>query len=306
MNKFKAWILLVICNLFWAGNYVFGKFVVAEISPVWITFTRWLGASIILLFVAYYLEKPKWRSVFKVWPNLLILAATGIIGYNLILYSALEYTSSTNAALISALNPSVIVIGSFLLFKEKMTKFQAAGLAVSLLGVCIILTRGSLTALLSIEYNRGDLLMLVAVVMWTIYTILGRRLTSVKPITATAIAALIATIIMAPFALRQGLDFGGISKLAVIGVIYMVLFPSVGSFVFWNISVQEIGANQAGVFLNLIPVFTAIISWSLGERITGAQILGGLFVFAGVYLTTGLLEKKMTVGIKEVDWSKRQ
>ena len=306
MNKYRAWLLLIICNLFWAGNYVFGKFVVAEMSPIWITFIRWSGASLILLAIAYYLERPQWKAIIKVWPTLLILGCVGIVGYNLTLYSALDYTSSTNAALISALNPGVIVLASLVLFRDKISKAQAIGLAISLVGVFIILTKGRLTELLVVEYNRGDLLMLVAVVMWTIYTLLGKRLTTIRPITATAIAALIATFIMAPFALVQGIEFASISKLATIGLLYMIIFPSVGSFVFWNLSVQEIGANQAGIFLNLIPVFTGIISWGLGERITGAQVFGGLFVFAGVYLTTGLLERKLSTGIKEVDWSKRR
>lgn len=295
---------MVICNLFWAGNYVFGKFIVAEMSPIWITFARWSGASVILLFIAFYIEKPQWSSIVKVWPTLIVLGCVGIVGYNLVLYSALDYTSSTNAALVSALNPGVIVLVSFILYREKISKNQFIGLIISLVGVFVILTGGNLTQIFVTEYNRGDLLMLVAVVMWTIYSLLGRRLTTISPITATAIAALIATVIMAPFALSQGIVFGNISKLATIGLLYMIIFPSVGSFVFWNLSVKEIGASEAGVFLNLIPVFTAIISWSLGERITGAQIYGGLFVFAGVYLTTGLLERKISVGIKEVDWNK--
>ena len=137
--------------------------------------------------------------------------------------------------------------------------------------------------------------MLAAVVIWTLYSIIGRRLTSIPPITATAVSALFATLIMAPFAIVQGIDMTRIGPLAVTGILYLAIFPSVFSFVFWNMSVRAIGISQAGIFLNLIPVFTAIISGILGERITGTQVVGGSLVFMGVYLTTGMLDRKLAV-----------
>ncbi|SES97550.1 Threonine/homoserine efflux transporter RhtA [Natronincola peptidivorans] len=293
MSKYRVWLLLVLCNLFWAGNYVFGKYVVAEMPPLMITFSRWLVASVLLLIIAYFYEKPQWSLVPKEWISLLAMAVLGMIGYNTILYAALEYTSPTNASLVSALNPGIIVIFSLYMLKERISKIQSIGLVVSLLGVVVILTGGRLTQILHVSYNRGDLLMLAAVIMWTFYSIIGKRIKNIPPITTTAVTALIATIIMAPFAIVQGINYTELSPLALQGIAYMIIFPSVGSFVFWNIGVRQISASKAGVFLNLMPVFTAIISWSLGERITLAQISGGILVFIGVYLTTGMLDIKL-------------
>jgi drug/metabolite transporter (DMT)-like permease len=107
--------------------------------------------------------------------------------------------------------------------------------------------------------------------------------------------ALFATLIIAPFAINQGMDISKIGPLALTGILYMAIFPSVFSYVFWNMSVRAIGINQAGISLNLIPVFTAIISVILGERITGTQVVGGLLVFMGVYLTSGMLDRKLEV-----------
>ncbi|MBB6214431.1 drug/metabolite transporter (DMT)-like permease [Anaerosolibacter carboniphilus] len=292
MNKYRVWLLLIVCNLFWAGNYVFGKYVIAEITPLGITFFRWAFAILLLFPIAHFLEKPEWKSVRKVWPSLVIMGILGIIAYNMLLYSALDYTSPTNAAFVSALNPGIMVVSSVLLTKEKISRLQILGIGISLLGVLVLLTQGNITQIFHTAYNRGDLLMVGAVVVWTAYSILGRRLTMIPPITATAVSALFAVIMMAPFVFAQGMDISNLSPLAITGIIYMIIFPSVGSFVFWNISVREIGPGQAGIFLNLIPVFTAVISGILGERITGAQSIGGLFVFAGVYLTTGMLEKR--------------
>lgn len=291
MSKYRAWLLLVLCNLFWAGNYVFGKYVIAEMTPLWITFSRWVLALFLLFPIARFFEKPDWKKAGKAWFPLLTMAIFGVIGFNLLLYSALEYTSATNAALVSALNPGVIVLFSIFLLREKITKLQSAGLVLSLLGVFVILTKGHLGQIFHVEYNRGDLLMIASVLVWTLYSVVGKRAAGIPPITATAVSTLYAVLLMAPFAFLQGIDIEKIGPLAVTGILYMVIFPSVGSFVFWNMSVRAIGASQAGVFLNLIPVFTAAVSAMLGEAITAAQVWGGLFVFAGVYLTTGILER---------------
>lgn len=291
MGKYKVWLLLVLCNLFWAGNYVFGKYVVAEMSPLWITFSRWLLASFILVAAAYILEKPDWRNVAKEWKTLTAMSILGIIFYTLLLYEALNYTSSTNAALVSALNPAVMAIFAAIFLNERITKLQILGVGFSLIGVFIILTGGNLGQIFLIEYNKGDLLMLAAIIIWTIYSIIGKRIKNVKPITATAASSVIATILMAPFAIYQGIDIAALSPMTWTGIIYITIFPSVCSFIFWNIGVKEVGANKAAIFLNLIPVFTAIISGILGITITAAQVIGGLMVFAGVYVTNAMKVK---------------
>ncbi len=295
MSKHRVWLLLVAANLFWAGNYVFGKYVLKELTPLWIIFSRWTLALIFLFPIAYFLEKPKWQMVRKAWLPLVSMGILGIFGYNMVLYSALKYTSSTNAALVSALNPAVIVLFSVFLLRERITRLQTTGIVLSLLGTLVVITQGDLGQILQKEYNKGDLLMLAAVVIWTLYSIIGRRLTTIPPITATAVSALFATLIMAPFAFAQEMDMTKISPFALTGILYLAIFPSVLSFIFWNMSVRAIGISQAGIFLNLIPVFTALISGILGERITGTQVVGGSLVFMGVYLTTGMLDRKLAV-----------
>ncbi|TWI59132.1 DMT family transporter [Halalkalibacter nanhaiisediminis] len=293
MKNFKIWILLILTTLFWAGNYVFGKYVVEEISPLWITYSRWVLALFLLFPIALYFEKPDWKMVMKSWMPLVLLGLLGIIGYNLILYSALEFTSATNAALISALNPGIIVLFSVLLLREKLSRIQIVGLFISLFGALIILTQGNLGSILNTDYNRGDLLMIGAVIVWTFYSIIGKKI-SIPPITATAVSTFFAMIILTPFALMQGINLSEISSMSIYGILYMFIFPSVFSFVFWNISVRSIGASQAGIFLNLIPVFTALISLLLGEVMRIEQIFGGLLVFIGVYLTSGMLSKSLS------------
>jgi len=291
MKKYRVWLLLVLCNLFWAGNYVFGKFVVEEMTPISLTFTRWLFASVILLGIAHFVEKPKWNTVVKEWPSLIGLAIFGIVGYNSLLYYALNFTSPTNASLVNSFNPGLIALVSAIYLREKVSRIQCLGILISFLGVFVIMTKGNLLQIFVTHYNKGDLLMIIAVIMWTLYSMIGKKLTSIPTITSTAISGLIAAIIMAPFAIAQGINFTSLSATAVTGIAYITIFPSICSFIFWNIGVREIGASKAGVFLNLNPVFTAAISWILGQKITVVQVIGGLLVFLGVYFTTGMFEK---------------
>ncbi|WP_332629000.1 DMT family transporter [Halalkalibacter flavus] len=303
MNQLRVWVLLILATLFWAGNYVFGKYVVAELTPVWITFSRWVLSLCILLPIAIFVEKPNWKKVRESWIPLLLLGLLGIIGYNIILYTALGYTSPTNAALISAVNPGFIVLFSVFMLKESLSKVQVVGLFISLIGALIIIIQGNLFGIFQMEYNRGDLLMIGAVIVWTFYSIIGKRI-SVPPITATAVSALLAMLVLAPFAFWEGLELTKVSSISIYGILYMFIFSSVCSFVFWNMSVRKIGASQAGVFLNLIPVFTALISLALGESILAEQILGGLLVFIGVYLTSGMLGNRAAHIKKKNEYSK--
>ncbi|MFP4977551.1 DMT family transporter [Paenibacillus sp. CN-4] len=285
MTKSRVYLYLILANLFWAGNYVFGKYVVAELSPVQMTFMRWLIAVLVLFPIAQMIEKPDWRKIWRAWPLLLLLAVLGVAGYNFLLYEALQYTTSLNAALVNAMNPALIVLVSALVLKERISTTRGLGLVLSLLGVLLVLTEGHLSRIFQINYNAGDLLMLLAITVWTVYSILGRRTRDLPPIASTAVSALLAVLLVFPFALASGLSFH-LSPRAAAGILYIGLFPSVGSFICWNSAIRVVGASRAGIYLNLITVFTAVFSVLSGNPVTWAQGAGGLLVFAGVYLAS--------------------
>ncbi|PGS74410.1 EamA family transporter [Bacillus cereus] len=285
MKKYQVYLFLVLANLFWAGNYVFGKYVVAEMSPIQMTFSRWSLAILFLFPLAQWIEHPDWKKVWKEWKILLCMAILGIIGYNFLLYEALRFTTSMNAALINSINPVLIIFFSALFLKEKISLKHSFGICISLLGVLLILTNGQWQQAFQINYNQGDLLMLSAILVWTFYSILGRRIRSIPPISATAVSVLLGLLLLFPFVLTSGMKFS-LSREGMIGILYIGIFPSFASFAFWNISIRQIGASKSGVYLNLITVFTAIISVLLGKTITFIQIFGGILVFLGVYLTS--------------------
>lgn len=285
MKKNYILLFLILANLFWAGNYMFGKYVVTEMSPLQMTFLRWLLAVILLFPIAHWIERPSWKRVWKEWKILSIMSILGIIGYNYLLYESLHYTTPMNAALVNSINPALIVLFSSMILKEKITLKMTIGLTLSFFGVLLVLTNGHLRQIFHLQFNQGDLLMLIAILVWTFYSIIGRKMKDLPPISATAVSAFIGVLLLLPITLTQGI-YLTLSREAAVGLFYMGTFPTVGSFIFWNIAVRQIGPSRAGIYLNLITVFTAILSLILGMTISLVQILGGIIVFLGVYLTS--------------------
>lgn len=275
-------LLLVLANLFWAGNYVLGKYVVADVSPFLMTLIRWAFSLLIFIPLAWR-ERPDWQKVKKNgWP-LLFMALTGVAGYAVVLYMALLYTGPVEASLINAANPAVIVLFSFFLLRERINGLQLIGLLASLFGVIVIISRGSWEILLHLQLNAGDALMLLDLVIWALYSIVGKKVYREVPVmTATAVTSLAACVLLLPFAFLAPRFHA--TPLAIGGLLYMALFASFGAFASWNLALTRVEANRAAVYLNLIPVFTCAISFALGEMINRMEILGALFVLGGVYL----------------------
>jgi drug/metabolite transporter (DMT)-like permease len=297
--KYKAFLFLGLCNLLWAGNFIFGKFVINEFSPLWITFLRWVIAISILLPIAAAYEKldyKKLKGILKEsWLTLSCMGITGGILFNVFTYSALHYTSPTNGTLVFSLTPAITMVFSFLLWREKISFMQVAGLSISFLGVVTLLTSGNILQIFHMEYNRGDLLMIGADICWMVYAFLCKKSDTVPPITAVALSSLIAVLIMIPFLIIQPLDFHQVTVVGIYGVLYIGVFASVCAFILWNFSVRTVGASTANITINLIPVYTAIITLLMGEEISAIQLWGGVMVIAGLLLTSQKQKKSISI-----------
>ena len=279
----KASLYLVLATLFWSGNFVVGKAAVASMTPMDLTFWRWTLAAVPLLLLAHFVEKPDWRAVLRRWPVLLLLSVLGMSGYTLLLYGALGHTSAVNAALVTAANPALIVVLAIVLLGERTTRLGWLGICLGLLGVLLVLTRGELQRVFSLSINTGELMMIGAIMVWGLYTIIARRL-AVPAIAATAVQVAIAAVTLAPFALAMHVRLPETAAEAW-SLAYIVVFPSLGAYLFWNIALKTTPPGTAGNYLNLIVVFTALITVVLGTALTLVQIVGGLLVIAGVLLT---------------------
>ncbi|MEC5191594.1 MULTISPECIES: DMT family transporter [unclassified Arthrobacter] len=279
----KASFYLVLAALFWSGNFIVGKAAVASMTPLDLTFWRWTLAAVPLLLLAHVVEKPDWRAVLRRWPVLLLLSALGMSGYTLLLYGALGQTSAVNAALITSANPALIVVLAIVLLGERTTRLGWSGICLGLLGVLLVLTRGELQRVFSLSLNGGEVLMIGAVAVWAFYTIIARRL-DVPAISATAVQVAIAAVTLAPFALATQVRLPQ-TQAEAWSLAYIVVFPSLGAYLLWNIALKTTPPGIAGNYLNLIVVFTAVITVALGTPLTLVQVAGGIMVVVGVLLT---------------------
>ncbi|PRY70278.1 drug/metabolite transporter (DMT)-like permease [Glaciihabitans tibetensis] len=283
--RVKPAVFMVLAAAFWAGNYVLGSVAVATMTPFDLTYLRWLIAVVPLLVIAQIVERPRWRTVLRAWPLLTGLAVLGMLAYNLFLYEALNFTSAAGASLINAANPAVMALLAVLLVRDRLSGQAVVGIGLSLLGVLVILSGGSWQNLTALDMNFGQLLMLGAVLVFSLYSIWGRVLRSVPPITATAAQAVIVLVVMTPFAITFGVTWPtAVEPLS--ALLYIGLFPSVGSYVLWNLALRDTRASVAGIYLNLITVFTVAAAILLGETVPPAELVGGVVVIFGVVLTS--------------------
>lgn len=276
-------LLLVLATLFWAGNFVVGERVVRVLDPLSLTWWRWALSALPLLALAHLVERPDWRAALVRWRALLALGLVGAAGYPLFLYAALRHTSAVNAAVINAVNPAVIVAAAVLLGQATAGRRTWAGVGLGFVGVLTVLTDGDVGRLAGLRLNAGDLLMLGAVLAWTAYTLGGRRL-GLPVLTATALQAVLAPVALAPLALGTGLAVPP-DPAAWAAVLFIVLFPSIGSYVCWNAAIVRAPAGTAGASMNLVTVFVVVIAVTLGQPPTLVQLLGAALVIGGVLLT---------------------
>ena len=279
-----AIVSLVLATVFWAANYIIGAVAVETIEPLSLVLLRWSVAVVPLIAIAHLVERPDWRLALRAWPRMLLLAAFGLFGYTFLLYTALQFTDPFNASLINAFNPALISIAAVFFLRQRLSGTGAAGILVALIGVLIVLSGGNPAALFSTGFGIGDLFMIGAIVAWTGYTIIGRGTKGVPPITSTALQAVITVVVLTPVVLLTGGPTLPSTPDAWGALVFIGIFPSVLSYLLWNRALGEIPPAKAGVFLNLITVFTALFTILAGHPFTAAQIVGGVVVIGGVAL----------------------
>ncbi len=287
---------LVVTTFFWGGTFVAGKWAVGEAPPFFVAFLRFAIASAALwALVARRYRGSRERFPMPEggpqWAGLFSLGLTGVFLYNFVFLTGLTWTSATNGSLIVAFNPLLTAVLSALWLKERVRPVQAAGLLLALLGVGVVVTRGSIAVMRSLSFNPGDLLMLGAPLAWALYTIIGKKvLACFPPLVATAYAALFGTLLLLPAAALEGSLLTGVHRLTVYGwisVLQLALLGTVAGFVWWYEGVEMLGASRAAVFVNLVPLFGVLLSaLILSESLEVSQLAGGILVVLGVAIGT--------------------
>jgi drug/metabolite transporter (DMT)-like permease len=285
----QPYLLLSITALCWAGNAIVGRLAAGHIPPVTLSFLRWSFAFLIILPFA-------WKHLARDWPAIrgrlgimILLSITGIGAFNTLQYWALEHTQALNTLLLQSAGPLVVAVWSLLLLGVRLTLAQACGVLLSLCGVLVILLHGDLTTLKNIDFNKGDLIFIVALVIFALYSVLSLKRPNIHPLSFVAFtfgagaACLIPLFIWELFAR----PLMAIDTANLLTLFYVALFPSTLAYLCFNRGVQLIGANRAAPFFHVVPVFGTVMSIVfLGEHPQMFQFLGFALVLTGVVVAS--------------------
>ena len=289
-QNFKAYAMLVLATLFWAGNFMVGKFAFLEgIPPMSLVFYRWTLVWIILLPFTYK-EIIKFKSVIlNNLPLLFFLAFTSVGLFNSFTYLSLVHTQVINASLFNTAIPAMIILLCFLFKIEKTNKYQIFGLIISVLGIFSIITKLDIENLLSLNFNKGDLIMIGGVITWGLYSsFLKKKKFTLPLLTLVHVLCTLGLLFVFPqylYELSQGLVIKFDISLGYT-LIFLALFPSIGSYYCWAGAVTIIGPNRSGIFLSLIPLFSTIMAIIfLNETFQFFHLIGAILIVLGLFLS---------------------
>ena len=289
-NNYKAYILLILTALFWSGNFIVGKAAsIYEIPPFSLNFYRWLFAFIILFPFTYkeILENKKY--ILENIGFFIILGITSITIFNSIVYYSLYHTQVISGVLMISTIPVWIMFIASLLKIEKTNIFQIIGVILSLTGVICIITKADFELIKNLDFNKGDLSMVIAMFSWAIYSALLRKKTyKVSQIALLEVIIICGFVFLIPvYFIEMSLGYKVILEIPfILTLSYVVLFPGIIAFLFWIKGIAFIGANRAGVFLHLMPIFGAIMAIVIfKEKFMLYHFLGAAFIIVGIILS---------------------
>ena len=288
-NNF-AYLILILTTIFWSGNFIVGKAASTyQIPPFSLNFYRWFFAGLILLpfTLKELIEKKKY-----IFDNIIfftILGVTSITIFNSIVYYSLYYTQVISGILMISTIPVWIIFISSILNIEKTNIFQIIGVVFSLTGVIFIITKADLQIIKNLDFNKGDLSMVVAMFSWAVYSaLLKSKKYEISQFALLEVVIITGLIFLTPIYFIE-MYLGNVIVLGmpfILTLTYVVFFPGLASFIFWIKGISIIGANRAGVFLHLMPIFGAIMAMIIfNEKFMYYHILGAIFIVAGITLS---------------------
>jgi drug/metabolite transporter (DMT)-like permease len=295
--EFHAFAMLGIVMLLWAGNSVIGRAVRGDIPPFTLALVRWSGALLLLLPFALRTLFAERARILSAWKIILILGLTGVGAFNALLYAGLRHTPATNALLLQAGIPALVLLFDRLLFGTRPAWLQVAGVTLSTLGVVFIVFEGDPAAAAQMQFGTGDLLVLSAVVAWAIYTALLRLRPDIAPLSFLAVTFLIGVLAMAPLAALEWYEGERIAcSPGVLGAFaYVAVLPSLVAYILFNAAVAQIGPIRAGQTITLMPLFGAILSAALlGETLAPYHFAGMALILAGIVVTAVVSARTQT------------
>jgi drug/metabolite transporter (DMT)-like permease len=283
-----AYLMLSFTALCWGGNAIFGRLAVGEVSPMALTMLRWLFALVLLLVVARGQLVRDWPVMRPRLPFLAVMGALGFTAFNALYYVAAHWTSAVNIGILQGSLPVFVLIGAFVAYRTPVGRLQLTGVAVTMLGVVLVASRGDLARLTGLALNLGDVLMIVCCALYAGYPGALQRRPAVGALSLFTVLAAAALVTSLPLvALEAGLGrLQWPTPEGWIIVALVSLFPSFLAQIFFIRGVALIGPGRAGVFVNLVPVFASILAVVvLGETVALFQAAALVLVLGGIGLS---------------------
>src|SRR6266436_660900 len=285
----QPYLLLSITALCWAGNAIVGRLAAGHIPPVTLSFLRWSLAFLLILPFA-------WKHLVRDWPAIrsqlglmVTLSVTGIGIFNTLQYWALEHTQALNTLLLQSAGPLIVAVWSLILLGVRLTLAQAIGVLVSMTGVLVILMHGDLSALSNIQFNKGDLILIVALVIFGLYSVLTLKRPAIHGLSFVAFTFGCGAVCLVPLWIWElfARPVMQLDAANLLSLFYVAVFPSTVAYLCFNRGVQLIGANRAAPFFHVVPVFGAAMAIVfLGERPQLFHIIGFALVLTGVFVAS--------------------
>ena len=287
----SAYIFLLLATLFWSGNFIVGKAAsLFEIPPFTLNFYRWVFAWLILApFTLKEIVKKK-NYILENIKLILILGITSITVFNSIVYYSLNFTQVISGVLMISTIPVMIIFFCWLFRIEKTNYYQILGVIFSLFGVVVIVTKADLSKLLNLNFNKGDLWMVVAMFSWAMYSALLRKkkfeLSQTSLLEVIISAGLI--LLLPAYLIEMYLGFKlNVNGPFILTLSYVVLFPGLASFICWIKGIAIIGSNRAGIFLHLMPIFSTVLAILIfKEKFMNFHLFGAVFIIGGIFLSS--------------------
>lgn len=285
----SPYLLLILANLFWAGNWVVGRGIRADIPPLALSFWRWMVALLFILPLARPHLRRDWPQLAAGWRWLALFGFLGTATYNALTYVGLQYTTATNGLLLNSFIPVAIVALGWIFLGRRLRPIEAIGVLTSLAGVLAIVAHGDPAVLAGLHLNIGDLWILVSVFAWAVYTLMLPHRPAVHAMSFLAAIAAFGLVELLPVYLwelaagrHMNLTWQGMAAVAYTGI-----FPAFLGFIFWNRGVAETDPARAGLFIHLMPAFGILLSIAfLAERPEPYHATGIGLIFAGIWLNT--------------------
>ena len=289
LQRLYRWpsLLLGLAALFWAGNTVAARLAIDEISPLTLTALRWAMVAAVLWPVYGREIRRHWPQIRPRLALIVLLALLGMTGFNALYYVAAHDTSAINIAILQGSMPIFVLAGAYLAHGSRAGLLQQLGVLITALGVAVVATHGAPQSILEVEFNQGDLVMLAACVLYALYTVALRDRPNMPGVPFFALLALIAAITSLPLVIFEVM--GGSFRLptaqGLAVTVWIAIFPSFLSQIFYLRGVDLIGPGRAGVFVNLVPVFAAVLAVGLiSEPFAPYHAIALILVLGGIWL----------------------